>query len=531
MNLKKFCIYTAALCSALSAFALENLIPETPQKNSMNTWCTWGSQSNVIGRYKDRIKRGKTVPDYAKDITKVSQRDGINEETVFGENGWAKNWGGIRKDCYFILDDGWDVGYYERPAVNISVFGSHILNETRFPSVKGMSPQERLKWLNDKLVANGWLGGALWISAQKFGENYGRNKISPENQIEFWKERIAWSKYANIRYWKVDWGIHCLDVGFRKMLTKLAAKEFPELIIENAYPALPANFINNIQFKDGKYFGDGKFANTPRKELDKLDEILEFSTLFRTYDTYGNSVTLDRCVYELNFGYEEQLNLFLTCEDNPKIGAGLASFCGEMRAIDHRRAREFTAFIHWQRIAPALAAKDLPIKVSNERLSEFKKVRNLPDAFKKRTDQSLPPIEQSAPAVIVRGNMDLPEVKVAQKDALQPYVLATKHTNATLCVSFVERDENRNYQTDTFVNENCLNRKIGVFGQFNTLTFTLPDNTKNVKVFVQDLTEKTPKEIKNFSVNYNKLTIGFNDLGFEKLAKKYPAFVLFVKKG
>lgn len=48
----------------------------------------------------------------------------LNEELVFGENGYAHQYPEVRCDLYFLMDDGWDVDYGIHPDSHYSRFGS-----------------------------------------------------------------------------------------------------------------------------------------------------------------------------------------------------------------------------------------------------------------------------------------------------------------------------------------------------------------------------------------------------------------------
>lgn len=302
-------------------------------------------QSGIVNKYKRDLTEGKKVPDFVvKNPGGISPRDGICENSIFGEGGMAIQYDGVRGDMYFILDDGWDVEYYLDPwKRDMPKFGSHILNDDRFPSTAGKTPQQKLKWINQKLRDLGWKGAALLIPAQMIGQP---GCVEFEKQIPYWKERMRWSRFAGIKYWKVDWGYCCNDSKFRKALTTLAAKEYPELIIENAFP-IGIVFANDIGFKDGNVIGSGEFSKSTENELNMLEDTLSGSNLFRTYDEVGAATTLDRIAYELEKGYKNGYNFYLTCESNPRIAAGLACYVGIMIRDKDPRSRDAIAFLRW----------------------------------------------------------------------------------------------------------------------------------------------------------------------------------------
>lgn len=501
-------------------FAIENMIPKTPAKNSMNSWCSWAMQHDYIQKQKERLKKGLKVPQYIlQNPEKVSQRDGIIEDSIFGKDGWAYQKDAVRGDMYFILDDGWDVDFFVYPwgkANDMHKFGSHILNDKRFPSIAGKSPKEKLKWINQKLQNLGWKGVAIWIPSHALGQKKAEDF---SKHIDYWKERIEWSKYAGVKYWKVDWGFHCLDSQFRRELTALAAKEFPELIIENVCPLGDAEcFANDINFNNDKVGGTGTFKGF--KNLERLYEILSFSTLFRTYDELGSATTIDRVANILSEAYKNNLNVFLTCESHPKIAAATASYIGCMDNDNHPNSRDTIAFLRWQRIAPAVAANQLPTKFSEARLTDF----YVHKSYEKSKGQPFP---QSAPAIVVRGKLDFPKISY-QKDKNPPFVIATLHREGQMAISFIERKNTETTLVDAQFYLDCLNRKTAIFGLFNSITFNV-SKTKNLKVWIQDLCSDTPFEIKNYKLCDNKLTIRLTDIPFkDSISSKQPAFILFI---
>ncbi len=515
--MKKIFITSLFISSTIFAGAVENMIPADAMENSMNSWCTWGSQNGIIGKYKSDLSKGKKVPEFvSKNPQKISQRDGIGEAEIFGKDGMAHYYKGDREDMYFILDDGWDVDYYLNPwDKDMPAFGSHIANDKRFPSIAGKSPKKKLRQINKKLRAMGWKGAGLWIPAQRLGAT---KREDFELQKDFWKKRIAWSKYAGIKYWKVDWGRHCLDADFRVLLSAFAAEEYPELIIENALPIGGEScFANDIAFKDGKVIGSGEYSKFPKKDLDDVKKVLAGSRLFRTYDSLGDAITLDRMAYLLDAGRKNNWNFYLTCELHPKLAAGLASYFGEMR----NNLQDARSFLRWQHIAPALAANEVDIKISKERLEDIYTGKDV-HGFKPAEGKSFP---QSAPAIVVRGDMDLPKIKVPEGKK-HPFVVATLHPNSSLCIAFVERKATPLPLVEADVNVDCANRKIGIFGAFEKMTFNISKKSETPKVWIQELTSDTPKEIKKFEIKDGKFTLRFKDTG---LPEKDAAFVLFVE--
>ena len=117
-NKIKVAAFAALSILSATAFA-ENLVPDKPSKGP-NIWCTWGIQNGIGGEQAEKVR--ETVK---REIAFEGDQGGgadfarscINEDLIFGENGWANFWPEIRKDVYMLLDDGWDVPY-NTPAKN-----------------------------------------------------------------------------------------------------------------------------------------------------------------------------------------------------------------------------------------------------------------------------------------------------------------------------------------------------------------------------------------------------------------------------
>ena len=209
-----------------------NLIPHKKNSKILNYYCTFSRQGVI----------SLTYPEWKG----TDARDAITYDLLFNEKD------GIltsispeaRGDLMVVLDDGWDVPYDAPTSPDISAFGSVIPNAERFPSFPG-TPAERLKGLNDKLIEKGWKGLGLWISPTLTGEDFHKDfSTHRELHEEYWKERALWCKYAGVHFWKVDWGAHGnagLEgiVPYRKMMSDVAKKCFPELIIEHLHVQHP----------------------------------------------------------------------------------------------------------------------------------------------------------------------------------------------------------------------------------------------------------------------------------------------------
>ena len=100
-----------------------NLIPDTIG-STPNYYCTWSAQ-NSFYNLKDNPEKlaGSGGAQVA--------RHSLTEETVFGEGGMAHQFDKIRRDLFFVLDDGWDVPYYVDPSTARYEFGSLLLPDTK----------------------------------------------------------------------------------------------------------------------------------------------------------------------------------------------------------------------------------------------------------------------------------------------------------------------------------------------------------------------------------------------------------------
>ena len=103
----------------------------------------------------------------------------------------------LHKDLFLVLDDGWDT-----PLDNSdkNYYGSLFPDTARFPSTRGLPPEQRLSILSQKIKHTGWKGLGLWICAHQ-APVY---KIA--DSVAYWTERLQWMQQAGISYWKVNWG-------------------------------------------------------------------------------------------------------------------------------------------------------------------------------------------------------------------------------------------------------------------------------------------------------------------------------------
>ena len=468
-----------------------NLIPGKPGLTP-NYYCTWGAQNGFYNR-KDNPEKftGSGGAQVA--------RHSLTEETVFGDSGMAREHDRIRGDLYFVLDDGWDVPYTVDPNTARYEFGSLMLNEEKFASCSG-APEVRLQKMNDMMKNLGWKGVGLWIASQAQGETSG-NKLSLEQSKDFWKERILWSKYAGVEYWKVDWGVYSTDVSWRRMLTQLGKELYPELFIEQCR-CMGCTNDNNNRFAGWDNVTDENLA------------ILAFSDVFRSYDAWDQlsvATTMDRLGVLLTAEMEEKALGIINVEDEPYIGAALGCAIGIMRTRFRPTRRttklmdEATRAIMWQRIAPAFGVKETKSYVSDELLTDawfFEKG----EVFATELDNK--ELTQIAPNVVSRG-INLPRVKDYIENA--PYVVAAKNPNGAVSISTLPRSTGRKIEFPLSTIEFDVGDSdvpIGIFGLYNQLILNFTDSVSGKKVYVQDLAGYEAQDITNLiSCKGNQLVI------------------------
>lgn len=480
-------------------------------KNIKSYWCSWSTQ-NFLG--------GESLKSLTEDEKKEKLKDGdgaklarsmLNEETIFGVNGLAYQFPkDVRKELYFMLDDGWDVDYGIHPDTNSKYFGSLIVSKDRF-NFKIDSPKERLKILNKKMKKAGWKGIGIWVCSQLANDRY--NLPFTKEDEEYYKERIKWCKYAKVEYWKVDWGTHQENIQYRKRLTELANELYPDLIIENAICIGPINSIDCWKEQEGRFSSNKVIYN-------KSLETVKFSHVFRSYDVLGQlsiPTTLDRVSSLLKYA-----NGYINCEDEVYIGAVLGMQLGVMRSYKtNDKMDEVVSSIRYQRLASPFTKTEL--LTSDKILTDsycFTKNESWFGGVSEKT------ATQSAPAIIAR-NTPLPKVKGDEV----PYVLAAKYNNIYSIGTF-KRVRNREFYyplVDIICNPEKI-KYIGVFGQYKTIEFNT--SVKPRKILAKSLlTNKTINITNKVKISTNGFIIDSTiiDLVFKSSDCSEPSFLLEVK--
>lgn len=456
---------------------MTSLIPDEPGKTP-SYYCTWEAQNSGTQeeRELDPVK-------FEGDQGARRARNNLNDDFLFGNEGLALQYEKIRGDLYFVLDDGWDVPYDVHPNTQREEFGSLLLNEERFPSCTG-TPEERLAKMNERLKALGWKGVGLWVASQAQKECEG-NVLTTEQAKTYWSQRLNWSKYAKINYWKVDWGYHADSIGFRKMLTTLGKELIPELLIEQCRCMHP---INN----HGERFKDWE---TVAQDAAK---IFSFSDVFRSYDVTSHlsvATTIDRLSALLKYPTSGTALNLINTEDELYMGAALGCTIGIMRKEDDdrlKRADEVVRAVRWQRFAPAFGADIKETQISDEIATDTWYFKSGDTWAAELIDSE---VTQSAPIALTRG---LPLPQFHGDNDKRPFVVAAKNPTGAVSIATLKRTTVDKIETPLCHIELEIGDSsypIGIFGYYDRLTLKFNSNLMGQKFYAQDLAGEVPQEI------------------------------------
>jgi len=447
--------------AAASKTAGENLVPESPVQ-APNYWCSWAAQNYMYGHNLAKLDAKILEGDSGSRLA----HDAMTEDALLGKDGWAtKLFPQIRKDLFFLLDDGWQVG-------GTATFE---LDPGKFPSFPGSSI-ERLRKLNRAIEDAGWRNTALWCRNTPGG--------NADHRLE------AISQSAGIRYWKIDMG----DPAFN--LVRLRNETHIPLTLEHVHGESPVN---------GNWRKDGRFG--PQPWGSKRIRILQNTDVYRTYDVtsiLSLPTTLDR-VAEMLKGAEghSEIHGLLNVEDEVYVAAVLGCTMGIMRhpmqgmrpGADadlffngprqaKRRMDEVVRALRWQRIAPPFSPGIGSIRMSGEVLTDswvFERGQTW------QNDLVGMKVIQGAPAIIAR-NIDLPKV---QSTGEIPFVIATSFPNGAVAIAAHERTKVGNGwfmpRCDVTLNVAGASGPFGIFGYFDSLTLAFDRPLERQRVLAQDL--------------------------------------------
>lgn len=474
--MKPFLLLTAIFCIlSLTGNAQRkqaSLIPDKPSQ-APDYFCTWNVQGYVTS-YKPA-----TV-----------MRQAMTEQNIFGTGTlqhWAKMFPKLHKDLYLVLDDDWETPLNG----DKSYYGSLIVDEGRFPSVRGLSPEQRLAFLSAKTKSLGWKGLGLWVCAQE------APRLKTSDSVAYWTERFNWMRNAGISYWKVDWGNDSEKASWRAFLTKLGKQIAPDLIIEQAM--------------------------TPA--------VLSTADTYRTYDVENIIAiphTIDRISKLLTALRKGQAISIINCEDEPYIAVGTGSAIGIMRhefngdlpngTQDYvfppvgrdlkSRLDEVTRVVMWHRIAAPFGINKTDFYIDTVILHDNWLMKKRESWMANHAEGYNNAFQ--APAMIIRG-LEKPTVTLPKGDTIKPYILASKYPNGAIAIAAIGRTIGREYITpraNVVLKANRTDKPFGIFGHYNSLTLQIDHPTRYAHIYAQDLAGNIAIDVtKQIIHKGNKFTI------------------------
>ncbi|MBS5734132.1 MAG: hypothetical protein KHW87_05470 [Clostridiales bacterium] len=464
-----------------------NFIPSMAQKENEwngNYFCTWCSQGGAAG---------------------------MNEENMFGEKGLISSYpdDGHKSELIVVYDDGWDIAPDTRNPEEIYRYGVGYPNPDRFPSTRGMTPPQALRWLVDQTTRYGFAGAGLWMPMQTYRET--DVMYDMDDFIAHYTKLAQWSQQAGIRYWKMDWGQHYWNnAEARENVTKIARKYAPDLLVEHAHVCGSAAPEPNMETEEER-----------AARLRHVCRVMNVSDFYRTYDCGGITLiptTVSRLSALLtiapNLDENNGCRHIINVEDEVYIAAAMGATAGIMRNPVNGGAtwNEVKRMLNWQRIMPPFALKNDGNHVDDEWMrNEF-------------ITQDHAVIKQSAPCRLSR-NMPLADLslKIGQ---YQPWILCATHPNGAVGVYSTRRTvpdwENCWAYADITISVKTVDSPVGIFGEsYDTLTLVYPQDVTQKHVWVQDLADDTAYDVTD-QVQRTKNSITLT-------RDQFPAFGLRVK--
>ena len=437
-----------------------NLVPDCVN-SSPDYYCTWQTQLFATCDGKPEKQRGI-----------------IGEKALFCDEkpyGWAYFYEKARGDLFFVMDDSWDVPLNG----DNKYYGSLILNEEKFPATtkNAINNTEAMSKLTESIKTLGWKGLGGWVCATE-------SKIlkGDDTSEEYWTKRIKEANQAGVSYWKVDWGENCGNAEFRIMLTELAKKYAPGLVIEHAM----------------------------------VPDVIPHSDVFRTYDVpaiMSIPMTMNKLCDILSKGQAKESAMgLINCEDEAYMAAAGGFSMGIMRHpyagafCDGRADMSFPA-VHrnlktkifevvratrWHRLAPAFGVSG-DVKIDKNILEDCWNFENKAEEieewwfdteFSKYVKDETVVI--NAPAQLARG-CKLAKVTLNENGDV-PYIVISKNSDGVLAVATLGRTMGRTYkipECDVEIDAEDSD-VIGVFGEYKNLL--IETNIKRIKrILMQDL--------------------------------------------
>lgn len=482
------CLLGTLLLSCSSAGEGPNLVPQTPS-DAPNYWCTWYAQNYWQ-------QRGGEISNFNM-INNSNAREEINYHNVFNtRDGWASTYlPKGRADMYFLIDHGWQTKDKSQRIEGAAPFFSLQIDENDFPEYANTQPEEALRLFNEEIQACGWKGLGIWV----------RGDIPAATARKF----VEWSKYAGIRYWKIDGG----DI---KDFNSYRAKQeiFPELALEYV---TPAGNINPAWDRPGLKEYPSIYAADSVHQAHTL-RVLQNSDVFRTYDATPQlmtTTTLRRTHDLLRLAandpkYVSTLNLQDDCNAAAALGCLVASkrhpnfnerlYKGkdlhhQLNGKRHMQSRinEVERFGRWERIAPAFAVGVGTYSYSDRELIDCF-VFDEYSTWNKATYGK--EVYQSAPAIMAR-NIALPKVEI---EGEPPYIMATKYPNGAVCMAAEGRVkfDNEWFYPRAKVTVEVGDRSVpvGILGYYDEVVLQFDSPLEGIShIWAQDLLAESSTDI------------------------------------
>ena len=395
----------------------------------------------------------------AVDLTAVIE-DYINEDTVFGEQGWARGlFPRVRQDLFFMFDGGWSTTY-----------SSFIADRKKFPSFKG-NPGEVALQLNQAVKKCGWRGAALWCRDTPGG--------AADSDI------INALKYGQIGYVKIDVG----DTDFH--LAQLRDRMGLKLTLEH---------VSGVDGGlNGKPEADGRYPALDPKGVQAA--VLKHTDVYRIYDLQGPldlPTAIDRVTQSIRVVEgDPRARALINAEHEVYLAAILGCTVGIMQhpSFDpHKTSNldQVTRALRWQRIASPLAAGSGFMRLDREILTDAWTYSAADASYAAAAGTT---IRQGAPARVTR-NLELPEVAAA---ADKPFVLAARFANDAVAVGALGRvGIGHPYavpRAAVTLDVAGATGPVGIFGVFDSLTLTGRSFRPGAQVWAQDLAADRAVEV------------------------------------
>ena len=422
-----------------------NLIPTTPSL-APNYWCTWGAETDMAA-----LKQPEATKLDPEAWTRVIEKY-INEESLFGANGWAETFfPKIRGDLFLMFDGGWSTTY-----------SNLVPDVKKFPSFGG-DPRDGMRRMNRAVKDAGWRGAGLWC----------RDTPGGAADVEIMKNL----QYGGIGYVKIDVG----DMSFD--LLSLRDKLGVKVTLEHV-SGIDGGLNGNTD-RDGRY--------PPLKPDSIQAKVLKHTDVYRIYDLQGPvalPTAIDRVTQSIKVVEgQKEARALINAEAEVYLAAVLGCTTGIMQHPSFNPKRQsaldqVVRAIRWQRIGTPIASGSGFLRLDNEALTDDWTYSTADTADARLIGKT---VHQGAPARVSR-NMQLPAVKA---EGEKPFVLATRFPNGAVAVGALPRVRSgrRAFIPPAAVTIDVAGAKglIGIFGSFETLTITGRSFPKTGRVLAQDL--------------------------------------------